>query len=172
MLCRHLEDNIKEYMGFLISVHTPQKEEPFITEYLTEIENVKKDGYWSSKVAGCLPIALYNVTGFLVKIYTSKPEQPVINIQPTLRQSTTSDIILLAYTLVQQISEHYDACERFPETNSEVQDTPDTSANKRFEYSACPLSTSPIAGSSIQEEIISPKKPAQFITPVKNKLFR
>ena len=35
-------------------------EEEFVAEYLSEIENLKKDDYWSNKTAGLLPLALAN----------------------------------------------------------------------------------------------------------------
>ena len=85
-LCAHLQDNAVEYIGFFQSQYSQEKEEEF-TEYLAELENLKKDGYWSNKAADLLPLALANYIDCRVTIYTSKPDQQKIVIVPTLTQN-------------------------------------------------------------------------------------
>jgi hypothetical protein len=84
-LCNHLGEHAEEYMGFLLNTFHPEDEESFIMMYLDEIESLKQEGYWSSKVADFLPLALANLSGCTVKIYTSKVDQQTITIQPSLK---------------------------------------------------------------------------------------
>ncbi|KAH3804250.1 hypothetical protein DPMN_132532 [Dreissena polymorpha] len=50
-LCDHLAKYAEEYVGFLLNKFSPVDEESFVTNYLQEVESLKQEGYWSSKVA-------------------------------------------------------------------------------------------------------------------------
>ena len=114
-LCQHLDENMEQYIGFLLQQGSPEDELEFVSQYCREIEQLKSDGYWSNKAGDFLPLALSNWTKRRVVIYTSKPEQPIIDIHPadvsSLMNSHT-EVIPLAYTSAPGISEHYDACRK------------------------------------------------------------
>ena len=70
-LCMHLEDNMEEYVGFLMSKTRDIDDLAFIKSYCKEIEVLKQNGYWSTKAGDFLPLALANWSKRPVRIYTS-----------------------------------------------------------------------------------------------------
>ena len=111
-LCMHLEDNMEEYVGFLMSKTRDIDDLAFIKSYCKEIEVLKQNGYWSTKAGDFLPLALANWSKRPVRIYTSKQDQPIIEIQPTLGPVCNTELITLAYTSSPGFAEHYDACRK------------------------------------------------------------
>ncbi|XP_045207508.2 uncharacterized protein LOC123559603 [Mercenaria mercenaria] len=110
LLCEHLEEKSEDYACFLLNKHKPDDDEVFLNEYLNEVENLKRDGYWSNRVADFLPLSLANFEKKCVIIYTNKEEQHIIKIQPNLVEPAPSDVINLAYISIPGLIEHYDAC--------------------------------------------------------------
>lgn len=100
-------------------MHNPEDDEVFLNEYLDEIENLKRVGYWSNRVADFLPLALANFEKKCVLIYTNKEEQPIIKIQPNLVDIASDDVINLAYISIPGLIEHYDACVIASDTDSQ-----------------------------------------------------
>lgn len=78
--------------------------------YFKQIETLRQNGYWSNRAGDFLPLALVNWSHRTVRIYSSKPEQPVIEVQPTLGHLVESEPVCLAYISSPGISEHYDGC--------------------------------------------------------------
>lgn len=112
-ICQHLDENMEQYIGFLLQQGSPEDELQFVSQYCWEIEQLKSDGYWSTKAGDFLPLALSNWSKQRVVIYTSKPDQPIIDIHPTVVTSMIgTEVIPLAYTAAPGISEHYDACRK------------------------------------------------------------
>ena len=114
-LCQHLDENMEQYIGFLLQQGSPEDELEFVSQYCREIEQLKSDGYWSNKAGDFLPLPLSNWTKRRVVIYTSKPEQPIIDIHPadvSSMMDSHTEVIPLAYTSAPGISEHYDACRK------------------------------------------------------------
>ena len=97
-LCTHLEDNMEEYVGFLMSKTRDIDDLTFIKSYCQEIDVLKQTGYWSNKAGDFLPLALSNWSKRPVRIYTSKHNQPIIEIQPTLGPVCNTTPLTLAYT--------------------------------------------------------------------------
>ena len=111
--CQHLDENMEQYIGFLLQQGSPEDELEFVSQYCWEIEQLKSDGYWSNIAGDFLPLALSNWSKRRVVIYTSKPEQPIIDIHPTVASSMIgTEVIPLAYTSAPGVSEHYDACRK------------------------------------------------------------
>lgn len=109
-LCQHLEENVDEYIGFLFSRSSRDTDFAFLKAYFREIDILRQNGYWSNRAGDFLPLALANWSQRTVRIYSSKPEQPVIEIQPTLGSRVETEPICLAYTSSPGISEYYDGC--------------------------------------------------------------
>ena len=59
-LCTHLEDNMEEYVGFLMSKTRDIGDLTFIKSYCQEIDVLEQTGYWSNKAGDFLPLALSN----------------------------------------------------------------------------------------------------------------
>ena len=57
-----------------------------------------------------LPLSLANYVDCSVIIYTSKPDNQKIIIEPTLKSNEDKNILKLAYISIPNILEHYDAC--------------------------------------------------------------
>ena len=132
---------------------------------MAELENLKKDGYWSNKAADLLPLALANYVDCRVTIYTSKPDQQKIVIVPTLTQNERNKEIRLAYISIPNILEHYDACIAIPACDpgpyiaSPVPSTTDISQHANV------LNTS-------KKVIQTPSTAAKYVSPNKKRLFR
>ena len=109
-LCQHLEENVEEYIGFLLNRNANDDDLTFLKAYFKQIETLRQNGYWSNRASDLLPLALANWSQRTVRIYSSKPEQPVIEVQPTLGQHNESEPVCLAYISSPGISEHYDGC--------------------------------------------------------------
>ena len=106
-ICQHLDENMEQYIGFLLQQGSPENELEFVSQYCREIEQLKSDGYWSNKAGDFLPLALSNWSKRRVVIYTSKPDQPIIDIHPTAASSMIgTEVIPLAYTSAPGVSEH------------------------------------------------------------------
>ena len=86
----------------------------FVKEYFRAIDLLKQSGHWSNSAGDFLPLALANWSHRPVCIYSSRPEQPVIEIQPTLCPPTEENSICLAYMSSGGISNHYDRCKKNP----------------------------------------------------------
>ena len=97
-LCQHLEENVDEYIGFLLSRSSRDNDFAFLKAYFREIDILRQNGYWSNRAGDFLPLALANWSQRSVRIYSSKPEQPVFEIQPTLGSRIDTEPICLAYT--------------------------------------------------------------------------
>ena len=108
LLCQHLEENDEEYIGFLINRNSVEDDVTFAKEYFRALDLLKQSGYWSNSPGDFLPLALANWSHRPVCIYSSRPEQPVIDIQPTLCSPTEEDSICLAYMSSEGISDYYD----------------------------------------------------------------
>ena len=117
LLCQHLEENVEEYIGFLKNRSSKEDDLIFLKEYFKEIDVLKQNGYWSSRAGDFLPLALANWSHRQVCIYSSRPEQPVTEIQPTLGSVVEDERICLAYTSSPGVSEHYDGCIKCPMTD-------------------------------------------------------
>ena len=61
-------------------------------------------------MADLLPLSLANYVNCSVKIYTSKPDNQKIIIEPTLKSNEDKNILKLAYISIPNILEHYDWC--------------------------------------------------------------
>lgn len=127
--CHELEENLEEYIGFLYNRQSPSNDEEFLNYYLSEIESMKQDGYWSAKAGDFLPLALSNSSRRPVKIFTSKEDKPVIEIQPTIKSLASQEPIILAYISCPGVLEHYDACEM--KSGSDVSEEPITTGNSQ-----------------------------------------
>ena len=104
---------MEQYIGFLLQQGSPEDELEFVSQYCWEIEQRKSDGYWSNKAGDFLPLALLNWSKRRVLIYTSKPDQPIIDIYPTVVSSMIgTEVISLAYTSAPGVSKHYDGCRK------------------------------------------------------------
>ena len=112
-LCFTLEQNIGEYIAFITNTGHPDDEKGYVSAYLTEIDKLKHDGYWTSNVADLFPLVLANYAKCRVFIYSNNDSQPVITICPTDSTEQVSQYhkdIRLAYTSIPGVLEHYDAC--------------------------------------------------------------
>ncbi|WAR27356.1 LOW QUALITY PROTEIN: SLA1-like protein [Mya arenaria] len=158
-LYKHLEDNILEYMGFLINKHAPESQEEFVCEYLSEIEHLKEDGYWSNRVADLLPLALTNYATCTLTLFTSKPDQPKIIIEPNLVGNVDNRNLNLAYISIPSVLEHYDAC-RVSSSGCQTEMLTATKVVNEQDETHTPVKSQ------------TPKKAAKFVSPVKKHLFR
>ncbi|XP_053372947.1 uncharacterized protein LOC128546452 [Mercenaria mercenaria] len=97
------------------------------------------------------------------KIYTSKPDQQKIIVEPTLKANDDHNEIKLAYISIPDILKHYDACISLAHGDSE-----------QFVATPLPSASTDIPDSSVSSASVhqTPKKAAKFVSPMKKKLFR
>ena len=168
-ICKHLEEHKDEYIGFMTNKQSQDAEVLTAEAYLYEIKDLGKEGYWSSRVADFLPLALANHLKNTVKIYTSKPEQPIIIVHPSQAVGPDLKELCLAYISIPNVLEHYDACKPLTTAYEEGDNNGEncqTSAvhDNEEQFYATPAQMPSTHG--------TPRKSAKFITPVKKKLSR
>lgn len=153
--------------------HHPDDEETFVADYLSEIEKLKRDGYWTSSVADLLPLVLANYAKRNIIIYTNHEDQPVVRIKPSNTESGAvadqSNSINLVYTSIPGTFEHYDAC--LENTQHEIFTAMpllgdvNSKQNKQQNKETPHKKTTPVKKGT-------PRKRAVFITPEKKLLTR
>ena len=55
-ICQHLDENMEQYIGILLHQGSPEDKLEFVSQYCREIEQLKSDGYWSTKAGDFLPL--------------------------------------------------------------------------------------------------------------------
>ncbi|XP_041352435.1 uncharacterized protein LOC121370949 [Gigantopelta aegis] len=106
LLCDYLEENMIEYVDFLLVPENAELEK----DYRLEVKKLRQDGYFSNSVAEFLPLAIANWSGQCVRILCSKATTPLIDVKPTLRPPVVDTPIVLAHTSIRGLPDHYDAC--------------------------------------------------------------
>ena len=108
-----------------------------------------------------LPLSLANYVDCSVIIYTSKPDNQKIIIEPTLKSNEDKNILKLAYISIPNVLEHYDACVLV-----------DVSTDQQQQFVATRVPTESVYSSThVASE--TPKKAATFVSPLRKKnIFR
>ena len=197
-MCKHLDKQTEEYIGFLMNKNMHTDDESFLLDYMMEIEELKNSGYWSNTAADFLPLALSNMYLRDVRIYSNKSDQPIIEITPTLGTKEEAEPICLSYISLPNIIEHYDGCkklnrgerlgsstntqdaprERAPvpneEDSNENQDVNQEEEQRKSDDAMEDESPAPSPKSvpPSTSKKTTPRKSAKFVTPVKKKLSR
>ena len=124
------------------------------------MDYLRQDGHWSVSLGDTLPSACANLYKAQVHIYSSKPTQSVIALQPTFLGITADKTFTFAYIAIRG-KDHYEACTKVlrktqndDKQNEGTQKTP----TKR----------------KLQERVnpITPRKQAKFQTHRKKNLTR
>jgi len=153
----HLGDNYDHYKMFLtardVTEPTDSKQ-----NYLREVETVRESGTWNMDLADCMPLALSNIMRRPVRIYTSKMQNPVIDVEPDLVEQScvNNPHILIACTAICG-KEHYDAIRESGMRGTGIECINDQNKTPRRNN---------------PEPIITPHKQARYRSPARRKLFR
>ena len=59
-ICKHLDENMEESIGFLLQHGSPEDELEFVSQYCAEMKQLKADGYCFTKAGDFLPLTLSN----------------------------------------------------------------------------------------------------------------
>ncbi|KAK7089898.1 hypothetical protein V1264_024223 [Littorina saxatilis] len=105
-LCQHIVQNIHIYMEYFPGCSS----ENFAIQ---DLSNMLLSGTWNLKFNDALPLALANLTGRRVKIFTSKQEPATWDVTPTVtsvKHDEASPIYLAMLAPTGQPEEHYDGC--------------------------------------------------------------
>ena len=174
-LCNHLLEHEDHYKGYTTG-STSLDEVELSHQYVESVNNLKKDGVWNVALSDILPLATANYLKRRITIYTSKLNNPVIQIVPDLHTCDPSPMIYLCYLAMPGL-EHYDAC--FKETaSSEVskkQDTttqisiPEPTTSGEF-YKSDMLTKTPTKSSLSKTAVVTPIKDADYLSPIKKKI--
>ena len=103
--CNYLEDNISSFSDFMA-------ENERYLEYIQNIEELRQLGHWSNNASDMLPLALAGWTSRTLRLHTSNPSCPVLDIQPLGVPHTQPNdgIPLLLALLEYPNAPHYNAC--------------------------------------------------------------
>ncbi|KAK7089570.1 hypothetical protein V1264_024516 [Littorina saxatilis] len=105
-LCNQLSDNFGTYINFIGNFSTEDENERFL-RYFFNVQELRSPGKWSNDAADLLPQALADWSERVVRIYSSDPFTPVIDVLPTTGNSDDTSITL---AFVAHEPTHYDAC--------------------------------------------------------------
>ena len=161
-ICEHLIQNEEHYKVYMSTS----------SSYKQKIEDMGRDGNWNIEMSDILPLATANVYKRNITIYSSRLNNPVINIVQDLESrqeiEQTNDL-KLAYLAFPGF-EHYDACV----PKSMLPSRPNTSTS----VDACEQShnthpkTPSKQANELREPVITPRKGAAYISPKKVKRSR
>ncbi|KAK7089115.1 hypothetical protein V1264_024171 [Littorina saxatilis] len=104
-LCQHIVQNIHIYMEYFPDCSSANFA-------IQDLSNMLLSGTWNLKFNDALPLALANLTGRRVKIFTSKQEPATWDVTPTVtsvKHDEASPIYLAMLAPTGQ-PEHYDGC--------------------------------------------------------------
>ncbi|MES9882503.1 MAG: hypothetical protein ABW185_16670 [Sedimenticola sp.] len=110
-IAKHFEENIIHYICFVTfpDIITADEEH---TQFIDMIEEIKQDGKWNSDMSDIVPLCIANVLQRPLRIYSSRPFNPVCDITPDLVTiANTAEPIPLAHTAIRG-SDHYDAVKK------------------------------------------------------------
>ena len=104
-LCDHLMQHVLFYLGFFSNCHSAQQARQVKT-------CMRAPGVWNTTANDVVPLALANFTGRRVKLFTSKKQQPVVGITPSMPGVTCSVFqpVYMALLAPAGMPEHYDGC--------------------------------------------------------------
>ena len=83
-LCCCLEENFALFAEFLSVSDQDDPNERYL-QYFQNVEELRQPGKWSNDAADMLPLALASWTNQTVRIYSSSPVHPVVDIHPVTR---------------------------------------------------------------------------------------
>ena len=162
-VCNHIEANRDHFINFMSN--TPAdgndyNEDYMFARYKSVVDYLRQDGHWSVSLGDTLPSAGANLYKAQVQIYSSKPTQSVIALQPTFPGITADKTFTFAYIAIRG-KEHYEACTkvlRKTQNDGKRNEATQKTATKR----------------KLKERVnpISPRKQAKFQTPRKKNLTR
>lgn len=158
-LVEHLQHERAHYNNFLsFDEQLSEEEKKRYDDYLHDLSH---NGHWNSDLADMMPLALSNIYRHPIRVYSSKVANSVYDILPDLGENSSStDFIKVAlFSITGQ--EHYDAVE--------MMDTPNSTNGNSNKTPTRENISSPV---SKRGSVITPRKRANYKSPVKKQLFR
>lgn len=150
-ICTHIEEKSDYYRSF--TEH----------DFLKSLKELKRNGRWNNTLGDVIPLAIANTLKCQLTIYSSKPGQAVIDINPTLteQQDIAENRLVYAY-MAMRGCEHYDACQKISFLHRTNTSTTASNGEK--------INQSPILQSSEEDEgnecnPVTPRKAATFVSP-------
>ena len=110
-VCDHIEANRDYFINFMSNTPADGNdydEDYMFARYQSVVDYLRQDGHWSVSLGDTLPSAGANLYKSQVHIYSSKPTQSVIALQPTFPGITADKTFTFAYIAIRG-KEHYEA---------------------------------------------------------------
>ena len=109
-VAEHLEENIIHNLCFVnfTEAMTPEQEQEV---FVKMIEKIKEDGTWNNEMSDFIPLCLANIFQRPIRVFSSRPFQPVFDIEPDLVASVTESPILIARMAIHG-TDHYEAAKK------------------------------------------------------------
>lgn len=181
----HLQINKEEYISFLTNVNK-ESHHNLQEIYDDQVEFLKEEGHWSTELCDLLPLAIANMMGREVIIYSSNRNHQLIEIHPTLTEVRSKEVLTLAYIALKGF-EHYDICISDNEKSDDIQSTEKFDKARtpekemtRITPQATPDKTELNADATVSSKKrtvsspigITPRKRAKYVSPEKKKRSR
>lgn len=158
----HLRVEKAHYRNFLSYLEnlTDDEKDKLYDEYLSDLS---QDGHWNIQLADCLPLAVANLYKRQLRVYSSRIANSVYDIVPDLSENmpAVEPIKVALFSVFGQ--EHYDAVKPI----EHEQNTP-----SRKESTLSPQDNRTPKTAHHRNIIVTPRKRAQYKSPVKKQLFR
>ena len=188
----HLQINKAEYISFLSNTSNKGSHRELQEIYDSQVEFLKGDRHWSTELCDLLPLAIANMMGREVIIYSSNRNNQLIEIQPTLTEVRSEEVLTLAYIALKGY-EHYDICISHNQTSEDIpcseefdkaktpekertETTQQATPNKTENVESCEVNAG--AKDSAKKRMpssptgITPRKRAKYVSPEKKKRSR
>ena len=118
-IAQHIDDNAAEYITFVTFEDnlTPEEE---LDKFLAMIEEIKQNGKWNTYMADFVPLCIANIFQRTIRIFSSLPFQPILDIKPHISTILDKSPIVVAHIAIHG-NDHYDAVEtRVAENNRNI----------------------------------------------------
>ena len=149
-LTKHLSENMNNYIDYLTFQDNGEGGDK-TDRYNQCVDDLRLNGHWNNDLADCMPLVIANIYGRAVRVFASRPQNPLYDVKPDLTPEEEQNMqkpILVAFFAIKG-QEHYDGVE--PIGSSEPAQTP----NKQT-----------------PESNVTPRKRADYKSPTNKELFR
>ncbi|KAL4225258.1 hypothetical protein ACF0H5_015946 [Mactra antiquata] len=116
-IAQHITDNITDYISFVTFEDNLTEEEELKT-FNDMIEEIKQDGKWNTYMSDFVPLCIANIFQRTMRIFSSRPFQPILDIKPHVSTLDVTLPIVVAHIAIDD-KDHYDAVESKARRNND-----------------------------------------------------
>jgi hypothetical protein len=169
-LVEHMRSEKAHYKNFVAFDKEMTEEEKDI-KFDHLLQDLSVDGHWNMELADCMPLAIANLYKRPIRIYSSMVSNSVYDIYPDLQDADNSLEFIKVALFAITGQEHYEAVCHL----DKVPSSPSHSEQASADGCTIPAMNSvrtPFSTKRKRSASLTPRKRANYKTPIKKQLFR